>query len=67
MTKGYNFSLGRNYFTSNDGSQSTFAYQPTLDTLELKRIKVLILFLAGNQKECLILNLRHYILLSSIA
>ena len=26
-------------FTSNDGSQNTFAYQPTLDTLELKEDK----------------------------
>ena len=25
------------YFTSNDGSQNTFVYQPTLDTLELKK------------------------------
>ena len=27
------------YFTSNDGSQNTFVYQPTLDTLELKKDK----------------------------
>ena len=26
-------------FTSNDGSQNTFVYQPTLDTLELKKDK----------------------------
>ena len=26
------FFLGRMYFTSNDGSQNTFVYQPTLDT-----------------------------------
>ena len=38
-TKGYNFFLGRIYFTSNDGSQNTFVYQPTLDTLELKKDK----------------------------
>ena len=25
------------YFTVNDGSQNTFVYQPTLDTLELKK------------------------------
>ena len=37
MTNDYNFYLGRMYFTSNDGSQSTFVYQPTLDTLELKK------------------------------
>ena len=33
------FFLGRMYFTSNDGSQNTFVYQPTLDTLELKKDK----------------------------
>ena len=38
-TKSYNFFLGRIYFTSNDGSQNTFFYQPTLDTLELKKYK----------------------------
>ena len=27
------------YFTSNDGFQNTFVYQPTLDTLELKKGK----------------------------
>ena len=35
----YNFFLGRIYLTSNDGSQNTFVYQPTLDTLELKKDK----------------------------
>ena len=35
----YNFFLGRTYFTSNDGTQNTFVYQPTLDTLELKKGK----------------------------
>ena len=29
--------LGRIYFTSNDGSQNTIVYQPTLDALELKK------------------------------
>ena len=38
-TKDYNFFLGRIYFTSNDGSQNTFIYQPTLDALELKKDK----------------------------
>ena len=37
ITKDYNFFLGRNYFTGNDGSQNTFVYQPTLDILELKK------------------------------
>ena len=27
------------YYTSNDRSQNTFVYQPTLDTLELKKEK----------------------------
>ena len=38
-TKDYNFFLGRIYFTSNDGSQNTFVYQSTLDTLELRKYK----------------------------
>ena len=37
MINDYNFFLDRVYFTSNDGSQSTFVYQPTLDTLELQK------------------------------
>ena len=39
ITSDYNFFLGRMYFTSNDGSQNTFVYQPTLDTLKLKKYK----------------------------
>ena len=34
--KDYNFFLGRIYFTSNDGFQNMFVYQPTLNVLELK-------------------------------
>ena len=64
ITKDYNFSLGRIYFTSNDESQNI---KPTLDTLELKKTKVLIMFLGGNKREYIILNLSHYILLSCIA
>ena len=37
--KDSNFFLDRTYFTSNDGSQNTFVYQPVLDTLELKKGK----------------------------
>ena len=37
--KDYNFFLCRIYFTSNDGSQNTFVYQPTLDALESKKGK----------------------------
>ena len=33
------FFLGRMFFTSNDGSQNTFVYQPTLETLELRKGK----------------------------
>ena len=32
-------SLITSYLTSNNGSQNTFVYQPTLDTLELKKGK----------------------------
>ena len=39
ITKDYNFFLGRICFTSNDRSQNTFFYQPTLDALELKKDK----------------------------
>ena len=35
-TKYYSFFLGRMYFTSDDGSQNKFVYQPTLNVLELK-------------------------------
>ena len=31
------FFLDRMYFTSSDESQDMFVYQPTLDTLELKK------------------------------
>ena len=58
ITKDYNFFFGRIYFSSNDGSQNTFFHQPT------KKTKVLVMFLVGNQREYLILNLSHYILLS---
>ena len=39
IKKDSNFFLGRVYFTSNDGSQNTFFYQPTLDAFELKKDK----------------------------
>ena len=58
--------LHRIYFTGNDGSQDTFIYQPTLDTLEFKKGKVRTVFLVGNQREYIILKLSHYILLSYI-
>ena len=37
--KDYHLFLDRIYFTSHDGSQNTFVYQPTLDTLQLKKYK----------------------------
>ena len=39
ITKNYNFFSGRICFASNDESQNTFVYQPTLDALELKKVK----------------------------
>ena len=36
MTKDYNFFLERICFTSNDGSQNRFVYQPTFNVLKLK-------------------------------
>ena len=42
-----------------------FVHQATLDTLEFKKgKKVVIMFLVGNQMEYIVLNLIHYILLS---
>ena len=43
-----------------------FVYQPTRETLELKKTKVLIMFLVENQREYIILTLSHYTLLSHI-
>ena len=37
ITKYCSFFLGRIYFKSNNRSQNTFVYKPTLDTLELKK------------------------------
>ena len=49
ITKVHNLFEGRKYFTSNDGSESMFVFQPALDILELKNAMVLIMFLVGNQ------------------
>ena len=38
-TKDYNFLIDGIYLTSNDGSQNTFVYQPTVHTLELEKYK----------------------------
>ena len=53
------------YFASNDQSQNTFIYQPTIDKWELEKDTAMCL--AGNQREYIIPNLSHYILLSWIA
>ena len=45
--KDYNFFLDIIYFKSNNGSQNTFVYEPTLDTLELKKDKVADYFLSS--------------------
>ena len=39
IRKDYKFFLDRIYFASENGSQNIFFYQPTLDTLELKKYK----------------------------
>ena len=39
ITNDYNFFFNKMYFTSNEWSQNTLAYQPTFDTLELKKDK----------------------------
>ena len=39
ITKDYNFFLSRICFTSDDGSQNMFLYQPTFNVLELKNDK----------------------------
>ena len=64
--KVYGLFLRTMYFTSLDGSQSMFIYQPTPDTLELKKNKknAWIMLLVGNQREYTLLNLRHFIQVS---
>ena len=37
ITNDYPFFSDRMYFASNNGPHNTFVYQPTLDTLELKK------------------------------
>ena len=39
LTTKDNFFFGRIYFINNDGSQNMLIYQPTVDTLELKKDK----------------------------
>ena len=49
--KDSDFFLDRTYFTSNDGSQNTFVYQPALDNLELKEDKSTDCVLSQKPKE----------------
>ena len=49
------------YFTSNDGSQNTFVYQPTLNTLEVKKSTDYVL--SWKSKAVNNSRLSHYILL----
>ena len=51
ITKYHNFFLGRIYFTSNDGSQNTFVYQPKLNILEWKKDKGTVYVLSSKSKE----------------
>ena len=44
-----------------------FGYQPTVDSLELKKTKLLIMFLAKNEREYILPNLSNYILFCCIA
>ena len=68
ITKDYSYFIDRMYFTSNDGSQTTFVYQLRLDTSQLKkRQRHWFMFLFGNHKEYIILTVNHYILRSWIA
>ena len=61
ITKDYNFFKGE-FILQVEMDLKTSVYQPSLDALELKKAKVLIMFLVGNQREYTILNLSHNIL-----
>ena len=55
------------YFKSNDGSQNTFVYQGTLDTVELEKDKDSDYVISWKLKGVYNCKLSHYILLSYIA
>ena len=42
-------------------------YQPTLNILELQKVRTLIMFLVKNKREYILLNINHCMLLSWIA
>ena len=50
ITKDYNFFLGRICFTSNDGSQNMFVYQPSFNLLKLKIDKGTV-YIIGSKSE----------------
>ena len=62
-THDLSYFLGKN-FLGDDSFQNMFVYQIALSTLASKKEESQIIFLAGNQKGCVLLNLSHYILLS---
>ena len=66
QTHDLSYFLGKNFFRD-DGLENMFVYQPTLDILELKKARTLIMFLDGNQMGSILLNVHHYKLVSCIA
>ena len=60
-TNDFSYFLSKNIFTE-DCSQNMFVYQPTFRTLQIKKIKALIIFLVGNQKAYIVLFFFHNIL-----
>ena len=50
------FFSGRIYFTSDDGYENMFVYQPSLMCYSLKKTSVLNILLVGNQKQYIVPN-----------
>ena len=50
MTKYYSFFLGGIYFTSDDGSENMFVYQPNLNVLRLKKDKCIEYIISWKSK-----------------
>ena len=55
--------LSEIFFFGNDGFKNMFVYQPIFITLNIKTQMMDTMFLLGNQKEYVILNLHHYTIL----
>ena len=64
QARGINYFFAKNLF-GDDGPQNIFGYQPTFDTLELKKDKSTDYALSGNQSRYIHLKLSFYMLLSS--